>query len=555
MTTTTTDVLVIGAGPTGLMTANILTRSGVHIRILDKKASPTQESRAVVVQAKTLELLDKFDLADEIIEHGEPLLSAQILSQSKRMGTLTFRNGDGDKCTPYPFILVYGQDQMEHLLLRQLTEVGNRVEWNTELIGLQQTADGVQAHIRTVEGNEEIINARWIIGADGSHSSVRHALSLGFVGQSYTQTLFVADVDMDWKLGKQQAGIDLTRQGFFLFVPMHGPGRFRLFGTLPPELAGSETITSRDVQQILDAQSYLRVVIRKAHWTSVYHPHQRITKQFRVGRVFLAGDAAHVHSPAGGQGMNTGLGDAYNLAWKLALVVKGYAHETLLDSYEAERLPLARSVLNGSDLGFQLQATTNPVLRWLKLFVLPPLFRLVSPLPRFQQRAFWGLSQLWTSYRNSPAIAASESGKHGLRVGDRAPYGFFEVGPDTGKSIFSLFKGPDHHLLLFVGSKLPSAFADLDDLETHLRTLIDSYALPLHLHVLPAENQHLGTLYGVHTSSLFLVRPDGQIAYHGLAEDLDRFKVYLDTLFPQRESRMQTTLGGMISLADEDRDR
>lgn len=553
--TATTDVLVIGAGPTGLMLANLLIRSGVSVRILDKKAGLATETRAIVVHAKILELLDKLDLADKVIGEGEHLAGIQILAQGKRAGTIPFVNGEGNRRTPYPYGLIYGQDQTEHLLLGSLVETGNQVEWETELLHLEQAPDSVQAQVCSVDGSEETIEARWVIGADSSHSPVRHALSLGFTGQTYRQSLFVADLDMEWGLESRQGSIDLTSEGFFLFIPMLGANQFRLFGTLPRELVDKNTMTVDDVRRTLAAQSRVHVNILKAHWISVYHTHQRMTEHFRVGHVFLAGDAAHIHSPAGGQGMNTGLGDAYNLAWKLALVIKGQAHETLLDSYEAERLPFARAILRGSDLGFQLQTGTNLFSRWIKLFVFPQLIRFLTPLlPGLGRNIFWLFSQLWTNYRSSPAVMESEpkSGKKGLRAGDRAPYGFFETGPDAGKSIFSILKGLDHHLLLFAGNKLDPTLANTGELVGPLRSLLDTYAVPIHLHSVSAENPGLHKMYETSEPSLFLIRPDGNIAYHGRANDLGSFKSYLDKLFSQREGQARImTQGNAPFVTDE----
>ncbi|GER90335.1 oxygenase [Dictyobacter vulcani] len=541
MMTITTDVLVIGAGPTGLTIANLLTRNGVSVRIMDKKSELARESRAIVVHAKTLELLDKLGLADKAIETGEQLGGLQFLTQGKRAGKFSFQDSTGDKRTPYPFALIYGQDQTEHLLLQSLTEVGCQVEWDTELLSLEQTQDGAQAHVRTADGSEETIEAQWIIGADGAHSPVRHALSLGFAGQSYTQTLFVADLDIEWKQEAHQGAMNLTHQEFFLFFPMPQKRRFRLFGSLTPAEADRDTLTLDDVRQILDTKSGLHVTILKDRWISVYHTHQRMAERFRVGRVFLVGDAAHIHSPAGGQGMNTGIGDAYNLAWKLALVIKGQANETLLDSYEAERMPFARAILQGSDWAFQIMTTSNVIVRQFKLILLPQFFRLISLLPLLKQRAFWILSQLWTSYPKSPAVTDASSNKKKLRAGDRAPYGFFETGPDAGKSIFTMLKNQDHHLFIFAGSKPDSTLTDLQGLEEKLRSLLSAYAVPIHLHSVPTANLSLHRSYEADTPSLFLIRPDGHIAYRGQPEDLAKLKLYLNKLFKLSGNPAQAT--------------
>ncbi len=538
----TTDVLIIGAGPTGLTMANVLVRSGVNVRILDKKAGPALESRALVVHAKTLELLNRIDLAEKALEEGERLEEMQLLVNGKKAGRLSFLARNQSASTPYPFALVFGQDQTEHLMIQSLKETGVQIEWNMHLLNLEQNSDGVHAQVQTPDGGEETIHARWVVGADGAHSAVRRSLSLGFTGRNYEQTLFVADLDLIWDMEPRQGGIDLVNQGFFLFIPMHGDGRFRLFGTLPPELAQKETLTHEDIQELINAQSGMKVTILKARWISIYQTHLRIAEQFRVNRVFLAGDAAHIHSPAGGQGMNTGIGDAYNLAWKLALVVKGQAHETLLDSYGAERIPFARAILNGSDRVFHLMISKDPNARKLKLLMIPKIFQVVSSLPFLRQQAFWLVSQLWTNYRNSPAITQSEQVKKGPRAGDRAPYGLFETDPDKGKDLFTLINGLDHHLLLFSGYEQSTRLAYPQELEVRVQSLLDRYNVPIHLHTIAPENHSLHKLYGADKPEVFLVRPDGHIAYRGSAQDLDNLTSFLDRLFIQR----QDTVSGLI---------
>jgi len=447
-----TDVLVVGAGPAGLTMANVLAGQGASFRILDKKAGHVQESRALVVHAKSLELLDRLGLADRAVEKGQRMGAVALFSEGKSAGRISFLDDGTDDRTPYPFALVLEQDKTERILMEGLEEAGGRVEWDTELLALTQTLDGVRATVRR-SGGEETIEAGWVVGADGASSPVRHSLGLGFEGDTYEQTLFLADVEMEWDFGSQQVSIDLTQGGFYGFFPMPGDRRFRLIGAVPEELEGKEQITAEDIQGVLDRRSDLRTRITDVHWTSLYRTHRRMTERFRVGRVFLVGDAAHIHSPAGGQGMNTGIGDAYNLGWKLGLVARGRARESLLDSYEAERIPFARSILGGTDRGFSLQVTTDTAARRFKILFTPLLFRIASTLSPLRRRVFWLISQLWTAYRDSPAVAQSGPVREGPRAGDRAPYGVFEAGQEAGKSIFDEIGDLDHHLLLFEGRR------------------------------------------------------------------------------------------------------
>ena len=533
------DVLVVGAGPTGLTLATVLARAGVDCTIVDGKAGPVDETRALVVQAKTLELLDKLGLARLAVAEGKQLGAIALVSAGRRAGEIALFGAGGDDRTPFPFVLVYDQRQTERLLGRAIAEAGGRVDWGTELLSLAPGPTGSRATLRRPDGAVEAITARWVVGADGARSPVRHALELEFAGDTYEQSLFLADVDLAGALGADQATMELTADGFLAFFPFATPGRFRIFGTLPPTVAGDERITAEELQGVLDQHSRLRPTITEARWTSAYRTHHRMTERFRRGRVFLAGDAAHIHSPAGGQGMNTGIGDAYNLGWKLALVASGRARETLLDSYEAERMPFARAILNGSDRAFHLVATTSPVGQRVKLLALPALFRLASRLPPLRRRLFWLVSQLWTSYRGSPAVAGTEPRGGGPRAGDRAPFGHFTSGGDAGTSLFARLTGSEHHLLVFAGRR--PATDGLREARLEIAALLARWSAPVRLHSIPAAERRLHRIYGVDLPTLILVRPDGHVGYRGSAADLAAFARYLDGLFvPRSEATGQS---------------
>src|SRR5918995_4639455 len=534
-----TEVLVVGAGPAGLTMANVLDRQGVSFRIIDTKGGPVEETRALVVHAKTRELRDRRGLADGAVEWGERLGAVQVFGEGKPAGKISFLDDGADDRTLYPFALVLEQDRTERLLIDGLEATGGRVEWDTELVSLTSTPDGAWATVRRPGGSTETIEAGWVVGADGASSPVRHSLGLGFEGDTYEQALFLADMEMEWDHGSRQVSIDMTRGGFYGFFPMPGENRFRLVGNVPEELEGKEKITAEDVQRVLDRRSGLKTRITKVRWSSVYRTHRRMTERFRVGRVFLVGDAAHIHSPAGGQGMNTGIGDAYNLGWKLALVAKGLAHKSLLDSYEAERMLFARSILSGTDRGFSLQVTTDTAVQRLKILLTPLLFRIVSKIPPIRKRVFWIISQLWTEYRDSLAVAGS-AGKD-PQAGDRAPYGFFETG--SSESIFDTLRGQDHHLLLFEGQGRGSMPRDLQDTEEGLRALIGSYEMPIAMNTVRTANRTLHERYGADLPTLFLVRPDGHIAYRGPADDPGALGSYLDGLFLGRGRRTDHALG------------
>jgi 2-polyprenyl-6-methoxyphenol hydroxylase-like FAD-dependent oxidoreductase len=527
-----TTVLIVGAGPSGLTAALILTMARVPFRIVDKKAGPVEETRALIVHAKTLELWDKLGLAQQAIADGQRIGAIQMLREGRPAGTVTFLDTGADERTAFPFALSYAQNQTEHMLVNRLEALGGRVEWNTEVLSLSQTTDRVLVHLQRADNGEEILAANWVVGADGARSPVRHALNLELKGDTYEQTLFLADVDLEWAFAPGQVVFDLTRAGFsgFFTIP-GGDKRYRLLGSLAPALARKTTLTLDDLQQQIRDTSTLDVRLLNARWITIYRIHHRMAEQFRIGRVFLVGDAAHIHSPAGGQGMNTGIGDAYNLAWKLALVATGQAYETLLDSYTAERMPFARTILNGSDRGFTAAVTTNPMGRRIKLVAVPLFFRLLSSRAIFKRQAFWYLSQLWTRYHTSPAIAETGRTRHGPQAGDRAPDGEILDGAGTQTRLLSLLTGLEHHLLLFEGANPTTVSVAALDATT---ALVTGYAAPIRTHRIRPTNRKLHQRYGATSASLFLVRPDGQIAYRGAATDLDSLRRFLDRFFVAR---------------------
>ncbi len=540
-----TDILIIGAGPTGLTAATLLARYGIDFRIIDKGDGPTEQSRALGVQARTLELWHKLGLAERALRDGQQvsalhLITKRALAQHKMGQPLLVFGRDGRAITPYPFLLVFEQNGTERLLVDDLHAQGHAVAWQTEITSLAQQTDAVQVALRNASGREESLCARYIIGADGAHSFVRRTLDLGFEGATYEQALFLADVEMQWALPRDKFFAEMTRHGLLAFFPMRGSGysetRYRVIGSLTPEMPTDSPITQEDVQCVLDRDSAADAQITQLRWASVYRVHKRMTEHFRVGRIFLAGDAAHIHSPAGGQGMNTGIQDAWNLAWKLALVLRGEAHEALLDSYEPERMPVARAILKGSDRGFFFIASANPLVGLLRRALLPCLTRITSR-PMVGTRIFRFISQTWIAYRDS-AIVDGERSTKAAQPGDRAPHARFDGGSHAGESIFTLLRGVDHHLLLFAGAGVDASAA-----RTNAEALLSEYAIPTHVHVIDAAQRALYAAYGVQLPTVFLVRPDGHLAWRGPVDDLGGLMGYLDRWYTRGESILPVQSG------------
>jgi 2-polyprenyl-6-methoxyphenol hydroxylase-like FAD-dependent oxidoreductase len=413
-----TQVLIVGAGPTGLVLALWLTRLGVAVRIIDKSAEPGTTSRAVGVTARTLELYRQMGLADALVEGGVKVPAVNLWVKGAQAARLPFE-GMGTGLTPYPYVLVFPQDQHERLLIGRLEALGVAVERSTELLRFEQRGDGVRAVVRKGDGGdgvEETCEAAYLAGCDGARSVVREALATGFPGGTYAAVFYVADVESEGPAANGEIHVDLDESDFLAVFPLKQAGRVRLIGSV---LEGGEpgSFTFDDVRE--RASQHMKFTFKHLNWFSTYRVHHRVAAGFREGRVFLLGDAAHIHSPVGGQGMNTGIGDAVNLSWKLAAVLNGGAAESLLDSYEPERIAFARKLVGTTDRIFTAVTKPGNVARWVRTRLAPRVAPLSLRLAAVRRFIFLTVSQLAVEYREGP-LSEGEAGD--LRGGDRLPW-------------------------------------------------------------------------------------------------------------------------------------
>ncbi len=337
------DVLVAGAGPTGLVLALWLARNGVKVRVVDKAAEPGTTSRALAVQARTLEFYRQLGIAEDVVERGVKIQAANLWVRGEKAAHLPI--GDiGEGVSPFPYVLIFPQDQHERLLIERLEAAGVDVERPVELLGFEETPDGVQARLKRENGREETCEARYICGCDGARSVMRAQLHAGFPGGTYVQLFYVADVEARGPLVDKELHIALDEADFLAVFPLKATGTVRLVGTVSQEpQARQDELSWEDVSD--KAMERLDLEVQKVNWFSTYRVHHRVARTFRKGRAFLLGDAAHVHSPAGGQGMNTGIGDAVNLGWKLAAVLRGRCAPQLLRTYDQERRTIAKELI------------------------------------------------------------------------------------------------------------------------------------------------------------------------------------------------------------------
>ena len=450
------DVLIAGAGPTGLTLAAQLARSGVSFRILDKGRGPTDLSKAIGVQARTLEILDILGDAETLVSRGNQARHFNIYDGADRILKLDFPGLD----SRFPFLLVVPQSETEKALMQTLDWYGVSVERNTALSALVQDASGVWATVSGPDGKEEQIRARWVAGCDGAHSTVRHLLSMPFTGEEYLDGFMLADVRVSWNRPQDELYLFLHEGRLIAFFAFPD-GRYRIIADLPPDQASPESAPAlADCQRLVDERVPFPAQLSDPEWTAYYRIHRRIVPRLQEGRVFLAGDAAHIHSPAGAQGMNTGIQDAFNLGWKLALVAQGCAGDSLLASYHEERYPVERAVLQGTDFLLKMASLKTPALRSLRDHALP----LISSTRAFQTIAAERISEISVDYHDSLCLTDRDYTK-GLRPGERAPDG--ELEREDGSRI-RLYQ------LLREGKFLLLAFADIeDDLDYELLTALD----------------------------------------------------------------------------------
>ncbi len=410
------DVLVAGAGPTGLVLALWLARQGVGVRIVDKTAGPGTTSRAVVVHARTLELYRQLGLADEVVKAGTPNPGINLWVRGKRRAHIEFGDA-GAGLTPYPFILVFPQDRHEKLLIEHLRDLGVEVERNTELLDFEQREDHVLVHLRG-PGGLQSVEASWLAGCDGARSPVRHQLHADFEGGTYDQLFYVADVLAGGEQADGEIHLSLDDADFLALFSYTDDGQARLIGSIREDRVDpNRPLTFDDVSE--RAMRGLGLEVERVNWFSTYKVHHRLTGRFRHGRVFLLGDAAHIHSPAGGQGMNTGIGDAINLAWKLKAVVRGDAPDSLLDSYDAERTALARTLVETTDRVFTFVSAEGGFANFVRTRIAPLFVSAAYSVDAVREFMFRVVSQCMLNYHGSP-LSAAGAGK--VRGGDRLPW-------------------------------------------------------------------------------------------------------------------------------------
>lgn len=491
-----TEVLVVGAGPTGLFLASDLARFGIAVTIIDRGDGPSIHSKALGIHARTLETFATRQFADRFVERGLPIQKARLYSGGTERAQLPFDEID----SAYPFILSLPQSDTEQLLLEQLHSCGGDVRWQTELNGLSLDDEGVTAHITDPE-NSYHLRTRWVIGCDGAHSRVRNEAGIGWSGEDINAPFALMDarIDSDVLDAETFQVFLLDDSRLILFIPLPD-GRQRAILTLSQPLSEFE-VDRAFFQTQLTEHVDKSLTLRDLDWISTFSVRQRVADSFRRGRICLAGDAAHAHSPVGAQGMNTGLQDAHNLAWKLAARLRDTAPETLMDSYDAERRPIAERVVQMTGLGTRFAGQMPGWMRFLRNSILT----LLPKISALRSRLLAALSQVRINYQQSP-LTHNELGRQegSLRAGHFAP----NLTGTSGADLYStLTKGRPVALVASTVSP-PSLLADLE--------------MPV-LAVPPSTLE----VHGTPSRALLIVRPDGYIGYAGFVENVAPLRTYL----------------------------
>jgi 2-polyprenyl-6-methoxyphenol hydroxylase-like FAD-dependent oxidoreductase len=504
------DVLVVGAGPTGLTMAALLAEIGIEALTVDLRSGISEHSKAIGVQARTLELFEKLGITGRMCGLGLRISGAQMYRDGAIVAEIPLSDA-GKGQSPYPFVLTLDQSETERLLLSAASQRDADIRWETEVVGLEDVDGGVRATLRQGE-RETRIHCDWVVGADGASSIVRKATGQLFEGGTYEEAFMLLDADIEG-ISEHSVVIDLLEDGMMAFFPLPGTTRFRVVGTVPPEI-DPDALDRDGLVAFVGNNSSIDIAVGNARWSSTYRLHHRKADDFRVGRMFLAGDAAHVHSPVGGQGMNTGIGDAFNLAWKLGMVVKYGVDERVLDSYPAEREPFARALLDGTDRAFQVIAGRNPVSGLFKRRGLPLVASTLGRILRMRQEIFRRVSQISIGYEDSWLSTGDVRGA--IDAGERMP----DVEVQDGGTLFEHMRDYRHHAVVVDGDP-----ATLSDALT---------ALPDTPSVTRFERESAETL-GL-DDGIVLLRPDGHVGAVGSGSDaMDTIREYAAKLYPRRD--------------------
>jgi len=514
-----TDVLISGAGPTGLMLANFLAKEKISFRIIEADSGRHKESRALAIQARSMELFQNIGLVDKFLEAGMPGIGISIRVKGKEAAQLNFSD-IGRSDTPFPYICFLSQSITESILEDSVISQGVKIERQTMLEEFEQDINGVVAKLKHSDGTKEILTAKYLVGCDGARSQVRKSSGLEFVGGTYAAEFMLADAKINWDLPCNRLIMLLGDKNLAMIMPLKGSQLSRVI-TVGDNKKGlqdaRENLTTKSSATIEEVQENLReasssdVKLTAPEWVTRYRVHHRSVKKMKIGRIFLAGDAAHIHSPAGGQGMNTGIQDAANLAWKLASVLRDNASIDILETYDTERWPIAQKLLHFTDRLFSMASSQSSLAKKIRNFVVPFAAKAMLSTRFFRRYLFGFVSQLNIHYHESLVVKESLQGssrKNKIHAGCRTP----DAKLNNGESIFELIKGYKFRVLVM--SRLPIDHMKRKQFEVQWKQQNTLGSGQADIYWIDEEvSPEAIKVYQVNNILVSLIRPDGYIGY------------------------------------------
>lgn len=517
-------VLIVGAGPSGLFMACELARHGIPFRIIDKKAERTLTSNAVWIQTRTIEIFDEAGIAEQFLRNGQFCKAINLYSHGKSFVKISLEHLD----SIYQFALTLPQSETERILTARLEELNHHVERPVELVSCKVTGNVVEVQLQKITGEFETLHCDWIIGCDGANSTIRQVCKIVFPGEDLREQFVVADAKMDSFLHTDEIHVFLDKGTVLAALPL-GEEKYRLGANLHLDHP-RKLFTEKEVKEIVIERAQGDFNVQSVSWISPFWIHSKIVENMRHGSIFLVGDAAHIHSPADGQGMNAGLQDAYNLAWKLAMVINGKAKADLLDSYQLERHPIVNEIVDRSESFTKMMLFENPLLIKLRNFIYRIFHSQTFLSKKYSQR----ITQLDIQYKKSPIIDYHEKiNSHSPQPGERAP----NVIMHESKHLHDYMRNTKHNVLLFTGNTSSSDLTAIKELHlwfnNNYRDLIQSHiiaksGMPGTDNVILDMDGIIHDRYHVNQPCLFILRPDCYIAYTSAKLDSKRVQTFLE---------------------------
>jgi len=531
---TSIPVLIVGAGPTGLSMAFELKRHGVDFRIIDKQIKPVKTSNALGVQTRTLEVWDDMGLVKEMLAQGCPIKGFNIYANKKQIAHVY----PFELLSLYPFVLALSQQHTEEILIKHLESQNVKIEMNVDMIDLKQQENNCLITLNHADGKKETIETTWVIGCDGAHSYIREKCNIPFQGKELPQHFVLADTVLKTDLPSNQVHAFLSEKGPLFFI-RYDDKYFRIILEVSaiPELANAKTISYEQLKNLVKDRCFLPIEIEEPIWNSGFWIHERMASTFRQNNLFLLGDAAHIHSPAGAQGMNTGIQDAYNLAWKLASVIKKTSPPELLNTYNQERLPFAKKILKNTTFLTHFVSLKNPFLCALRNLFLSHLLK----IKKFRNKVFSNLTQLNIYYKNSGLTKDCLGAKKGPKAGTR----LLDAKYNDTQSLMDHVRGTTWCLLVFFDKNLNFSLGPIQEtLEKKFGSCVKLIGISLNpLNALMESvvcetifdiNKVLHQLYEIKGTTFFLIRPDKYIGFRGNEKDEKILFEYLHQFLQSR---------------------